>query len=66
MREPVAARFRRTPRRSTIAALGALLAAAVLTSLAAAQSTTDPRAALSPGFDNAGVAATASSCSRTG
>ena len=57
MREPVAARFRRTPRRSTIAALGALLAAAVLTSLAAAQSTTDPRAALSPGFDNAGVAA---------
>jgi hypothetical protein len=57
MREPVAARFRRTPRRSTIAALGALLAAAVLTSLAAAQSTSDPRAALSPGFDNAGVAA---------
>ncbi len=58
MREPVAARFRRPPRRrSTIAALGALLAAAVLTSLAAAQSTTDPRAALSPGFADAGVAA---------
>jgi hypothetical protein len=32
-------------------------AAAVLTSLAAAQSTTDPRAALSPGFADAGVAA---------
>jgi hypothetical protein len=58
MSEPVAARFRRPPRRrSTIAALGALLAAAVLTSLAAAQSTTDPRAALSPGFADAGVAA---------
>jgi hypothetical protein len=58
MSEPVAARFRRPPRRrSTIAALGALLAAAVLTALAAAQSTTDPRAALSPGFADAGVAA---------
>jgi hypothetical protein len=58
MSEPVAARFRRPPRRrSTIAALGALLAAAVLTALAAAQSTTDPRAALSPGCADAGVAA---------
>jgi hypothetical protein len=37
--------------------LGALLSAAVLTSLAAAQSTTDPRATLTAGFDNAGVAA---------
>ena len=57
MREPVAARFRPRRRRSTLAALGALLSAAVLTSLAAAQSTTDPRATLSAGFDNAGVAA---------
>ena len=57
MRELVAARFRPRRRRSTLAALGALLSAAVLTSLAAAQSTTDPRATLSPGFDNAGVAA---------
>ena len=55
MRELVAARFRR--RRSTRAVLGALLSAAVLTSLAAAQSTTDPRATLTAGFDNAGVAA---------
>ena len=37
--------------------LGALLSATVLTSLAAAQSTTDPRATLAPGLDNAGVAA---------
>ena len=37
--------------------LGALLSAAVLTSLAAAQSTTDPRANLSFGFADAGVAA---------
>ena len=57
MRELVAARFRPRRRRSTLAALGALLSAAVLTSLAAAQSTTDPRATLSAGFDNAGVAA---------
>jgi hypothetical protein len=58
MNKPVAARFcRPLRRRSTIAALGALLAAAVVTSLAAAQSTTDPRAALSPGFADAGVAA---------
>ena len=57
MRELVAARFRPRRRRTTRALLGALLSAAVLTSLAAAQSTTDPRATLSPGFDNAGVAA---------
>ena len=57
MRGP-AARFPRPPRRrATIAALGALLAATVLTSLAAAQGITDPRPGLSPGFDNAGVAA---------
>ena len=57
MRELVAARVRPRRRRSTLAALGSLLSAAVVTSLAAAQSTTDPRATLSPGFDNAGVAA---------
>jgi hypothetical protein len=57
MREPVAARVRHTPRRATIAVLSALLAAAVLTSLAAAQSTSDPRIGLPPGFENAGVAA---------
>ena len=56
MREPVAARFHRTPRRSTIAALGALLAAAVLTSLAAAQSP-GPAHRAEPRFADAGVAA---------
>ncbi len=57
MRGP-AARLPRPPRRrATIAALGALLAATVLTSLAAAQGITDQRPGLSPGFDNAGVAA---------
>ena len=57
MRELVAARFRPRRRRSTHAVLGALLSAAILTSLAAAQSTTDPRATLTAGFDNPGVAA---------
>src|ERR687897_475270 len=57
MRELVAARFRPRRRRPTVIVLGALLSATVLTSLAAAQSTTDPRATLAPGLDNAGVAA---------
>jgi hypothetical protein len=53
MRFAVAARSRR----ALVPILGAVLAAAVLTSLAAAQSTTDPRVGLDPGLTNAEVAA---------
>ena len=44
-------------RRAIVPFLGAVLAAAVLTSLAAAQSTTDPRVGLDPGLTNAEIAA---------
>ena len=48
----------RRARRPTLTALAALvLSATVLASVAAAQSTTDPRATLTPGFTDAGVAA---------
>ena len=61
MTEPSAARVRHTrPRRLFLSALAALIvSAAVLSTVASAQlpSTTDPRATLTPGLDNAGVAA---------
>ena len=44
-------------RRAIVPFLGAVLAATVLTSLAAAQSTTDPRVGLDPGLTNAEIAA---------
>jgi hypothetical protein len=43
--------------RRRLVLLSALVAAALVTSVAAAQSTTDPRAALSPGLNDAGIAA---------
>ena len=59
MTQPHPARSRRRRARlSALTVLAALLvAAALLSSVAAAQSTTDPRAALAPGFTDAGVAA---------
>ena len=59
MTQPLAGRSRRFRARfTTFTALGALLlAATLLSSVAAAQSTTDPRATLTPGFTDAGVAA---------
>jgi hypothetical protein len=56
MEKPTAAPSRRLgTRRSTVTLLGALLAAALLTSVAAAQAA-DPRVGLAPGLDNPGVA----------
>jgi hypothetical protein len=46
-----------TSRRRGLIPVAAILVAALVTSVAAAQSTTDPRATLSPGFTDAGVAA---------
>ena len=46
-----------TRRRALRAMLGALFAAALVTTVAAAESAPDPRVGLTPGFDNAGVAA---------
>ena len=46
-----------SPPRRRLVSVAALLCAALATSVAAAQSTTDPRAALTPGLTDAGVAA---------
>ena len=43
--------------RRSLIPVAAMLAAALVTSVAAAQSTPDPRVGLAPGFENAGVAA---------